>query len=173
MRSRLALCFPVKEKVSIMNRSQNSKPKRVLAISSGGGHWVQLQRLRPSFEGADIAFATVREAYRSEVGAARFHVVPDSNFSNKLKLLRTAFGVLRILLKERPQVVVSTGAAPGFFGIVLGRLLGAKTVWIDSVANVEELSMCGRHAGRWADLWLTQWEHLARESGPRYAGSVL
>lgn len=175
MRCTVALCFPVEENdaVSFMNNSENSKPKRVLAISSGGGHWVQLQRLRPSFEGTDLIFATVRESYRSQVGAARFHVVPDSNFSHKLKLLCTAFGVLMIVLKERPDVIVSTGAAPGFFGIVIGRLLGAKTVWVDSVANVEELSMCGRHAGRWADLWLTQWEHLARESGPRYAGSVL
>jgi len=37
-------------------------------------------------------------------------------------------------------VIVSTGAAPGYFAIVLGRLFGARTIWIDSMANIENLS---------------------------------
>jgi hypothetical protein len=41
------------------------------------------------------------------------------------------------------------------------------------VANVDELSMSGRKAGPHADLWLTQWPHLAAANGPRYSGSVL
>ena len=35
-----------------------SKPRRILAVSSGGGHWVELMRLRPAFEGHDVAFVT-------------------------------------------------------------------------------------------------------------------
>jgi hypothetical protein len=69
-------------------------------------------------------------------------------------------------------VVVSTGAAPGYIAIRLGKLLGARTVWIDSVANVEELSLSGRMVSGRADLCLTQWPHLA--SGPvAYMGTVL
>jgi hypothetical protein len=73
----------------------------------------------------------------------------------------------------RPDVVISTGAAPGFLALRLGRLLGARTIWVDSVANGEELSMSGKLAGRYADLWLTQWEHLAHEGGPQFRGNVL
>ena len=51
--------------------------------------------------------------------------------------------------------------------------MGARTIWLDSIANVEELSMSGSWIGRSADLWLTQWPHLARPEGPHYAGSVL
>jgi len=68
---------------------------------------------------------------------------------------------------------VTTGAAPGYLAIRLGRLMGAKTIWVDSVANAEELSMSGRLAGRHAGLWLTQWAHLAGRPGPEYRGSVL
>jgi hypothetical protein len=76
------------------------------------------------------------------------------------------------VLRERPDVVLSTGAAPGFFALLFGRLLGARTIWLDSIANIEELSMSGRMARRHADLWLTQWPHLARPDGPECAGRV-
>jgi UDP-N-acetylglucosamine:LPS N-acetylglucosamine transferase len=75
--------------------------------------------------------------------------------------------------KERPDVVISTGAAPGLLGLILGRLFGAKAIWIDSVANSEKLSMSGKIAGYVADLWITQWSHLSSKSGPRHFGSVL
>jgi hypothetical protein len=69
--------------------------------------------------------------------------------------------------------VISTGAAPGLFGVAIGSLLGARTIWVDSIANGEELSLSGHRARRFADLWLTQWPHLASKDGPFYRGSVL
>ena len=149
------------------------KPK-VLAISSGGGHWVQLLRLRPAFAHCDVTFVTVLPGYRSDVGdAVGFRVIRDANRTDKLKLALAALSVLWTLLRERPDVVISTGAAPGYFAIRFGKLLGARTIWLDSVANVEELSLSGQQAGRYADLWLTQWSHLAGNPGPVFRGSVL
>lgn len=148
------------------------RPK-LLAVSSGGGHWVQLLRLRSAFDGSDVVYATVREGYRSDIGDAPFHVIPDGNFSNKIRLVRVAFGVFKLILRLRPDVVVSTGAAPGYFALLFGKWMGARVIWIDSVANAEELSMSGRNAGAFVDLWLTQWPHLADERGPKYLGSVL
>ncbi len=150
-----------------------ARKTKVVAISSGGGHWVQLLRLRPAFEGSDVVFVTVNPGYRADVGGARFCVVPDSNRWNKPGLVRTALCILWLLLKERPDVVVTTGAAPGYFAVRLGKLLGARTVWLDSVGNVEVLSLSGQKVGRHADLWLTQWPAVATEHGPYYKGSVL
>jgi len=150
----------------------------VLAVASGGGHWVQMLRLRPAFEGADVAYVTVLESYRSDIGDARFYTVPDATRWDKAKLALMSLKLALIVLKERPTVVVSTGAAPGYVALRLGKLLGARAVWLDSIANVERLSMAGEKAGRHADLWLTQWEHLAGEAGhgsrgPKYRGAVL
>jgi hypothetical protein len=78
-----------------------------------------------------------------------------------------------IVFKERPDVIISTGAAPGYIAIRLGKLFGARSIWVDSIANVEQLSMSGALAGGRADLWLTQWPHLAKENGPYYKGAVL
>jgi UDP-N-acetylglucosamine:LPS N-acetylglucosamine transferase len=149
-----------------------SNQQRILAVASSGGHWVQLRRLAPAFEGHDVAYLTTDRGHRSEVGSARFHAVNDANRWNKLALLRCVLKILWVVLRERPTVVVSTGAAPGYLAIRCARLLGARTVWIDSVANVEELSMSGRMASTRADLCLTQWPHLARGS-VKYLGAVL
>lgn len=149
-----------------------SEQQRVLAVASSGGHWVQLRRLAPAFDGYNVAYLTTNPGHRAEVGAARFYHVADANRWSKLSLVRCALQVLLVLLRERPSVVVSTGAAPGYLAVRCGSLLGARTIWIDSVANVEELSLSGRLASTKTDLCLTQWPHLA--GGPvRYLGAVL
>jgi UDP-N-acetylglucosamine:LPS N-acetylglucosamine transferase len=148
-------------------------PRRVLAVASGGGHWVQLLRLRPAFEGYEVTYVTVDRAYAADVPGARFRAIVDATRWNKLRLLRMALQITWILLRERPDVVISTGAAPGYFALRLGKWLGARTIWLDSIANVERLSLSGQRIGPHVDLWLTQWPHLARPDGPQFAGSVL
>src|SRR3954454_12005344 len=138
-----------------------STSERILAVASSGGHWVELRRLRPAFAGHDVAYMTTDRALKSDVADARFHTVRDANRTNKLSLLISALQIAYVLLRERPQLVISTGAAPGYLAIRGARLLGARTVWIDSVANVDELSLSGRLASARADLCLTQWPHLA------------
>lgn len=147
--------------------------KKVLLVASAGGHWVQLNRLLPAFEGCRKVFVTTNKAYESNVVDSGFLTVPDASRWEKIKLIYSALVMLRHILAVRPDIVVSTGAAPGFFALFFGKKFGARTIWLDSIANVERLSMSGQKAGRYADLWLTQWEHLATPDGPQYAGSVL
>ena len=154
---------------------QTGKRKRVLAISSGGGHWVQLLRLQPAFEGTDVTYATVLPSSRSDIEGefVAFGQIPDATRWDKFKLPLLAWKLFVIILKSRPNVIITTGAAPGFLALVIGRFMGCRTCWIDSIANVEELSLSGRKAKRWSTLWLTQWEHLATSEGPRYIGNVI
>ncbi len=153
--------------------ARRNKQTKVLAVASGGGHWVQLRRLAPAFEGADVAYLTVEPSYRPEVGNARFHLVVDATRWNKFKLLRMLAQIAWVIAKERPDVVISTGAAPGYFAIRLGKIAGARTMWIDSIANVEQLSLSGQKIMKHADRCLTQWQHLAADGGPEFAGAVL
>jgi UDP-N-acetylglucosamine:LPS N-acetylglucosamine transferase len=149
------------------------KQKKILAVSSGGGHWVELIRVAPVFKGHNVAFATVDSSYRSEAGSARFYTFRDVTRWDKLRWAQTISKLIWILLRERPDVVISTGALPGYFALRLAKLFGARTIWLDSIANVEELSMSGQKIGKHADLWLTQWPHLAGSNGPLYKGTVL
>lgn len=145
---------------------------KLLAVASGGGHWVQLLRLQPAFAGAQVTWLTTQADYVKDVGEP-LHVVQDANLWRKWDLLRMFLQVAWLMLRLRPDVVVTTGAAPGFAAVLFGRLLGARTVWLDSIANSEAMSTSGAKVGRLAHVWLTQWEHLARPEGPHYWGAVL
>jgi UDP-N-acetylglucosamine:LPS N-acetylglucosamine transferase len=147
--------------------------KKVLAVASGGGHWVQLLRLRPAFEGQDVAYVTVQPSYASQVPGSRFYAVTDATRWSRWDLVKMICQVSWIVLRERPDVVITTGAAPGVVALRMGKFLGAKTIWLDSIANVEHLSMSGEKVRGFTDLWLTQWPHLAGKDGPACHGSVL
>ena len=154
--------------------SSPEKRKVVLAISSGGGHWVELLRIRKALEGHEVHWATVRREYRSDVDDTEcsFHVINDATRWNKLKLILLFGRIFLLIRKVRPNVIITTGAAPGYFAVMVGRLLKCKTCWIDSMANVDTLSLSGQKAGKWSDLWLTQWDHLEQETGPAYRGGL-
>ena len=147
---------------------------KILAIASAGGHWVQLRRLKPAFEGLDVVFASVYSDYAQDVAPHRFHSFPDASRFAKRKIVPLIFRLLTILLMERPKVVITTGSLPGLMTLILAKtLLGSKTIWIDSIANCERLSTSGSRAKRFADIYLTQWPHLASDDGPAHWGAVL
>ena len=133
---------------------------RVLAISSRGGHWTQLRRLRRAFAGCDITWASTDRDLAKEVAPERFVFIPDASRWDRVKLAWSILCVLWLVLRLRPNAIVSTGAAPGFFALRFGKFIGARTLWLDSFANSEELSLSGRKASAFADLTLTQWPHL-------------
>jgi hypothetical protein len=149
--------------------------RRVLAIASGGGHWVQLRRLRPAFEGFEVAYVSVMADYADDVPGHRFYAVTNMTRFNLAALLVLAPQLLRILIKERPHAVITTGSAPGLIALALTKIFAprARTMWIDSIANCERMSTSGRQARRFADQWLTQWPELTETEGASYWGAVL
>lgn len=150
-----------------------ARPRRILAVSSGGGHWVQMMRLRPAFAGAEVHYATVDGSVAEVVSPAPVHVYPDANKDTPLRLALAAARLAIIVLRVRPDVVVSTGAAGGYLAIRFARLLGARTMFIDSIANARQLSVSARLAQKAADIVLSQWPAVARANGVAYRGAVL
>jgi len=148
--------------------------RKVLAIASGGGHWIQLRRLSPAFAGLDIVYVSVFASNQADVPENRYYNVRDVSRWARLGFVVLGLQCLRILLIERPSVVVTTGSAPGLVMLVLAKsLFRCKTLWLDSVANCEELSLSGQKARRFADVWLTQWPELQSDVGPDYWGAVI
>lgn len=146
---------------------------KVLAIASGGGHWEQLMMLREDMSAYEIVFATTGPGLAERSKISNSYLITDCNRDRVLDNLRCIRDLIKIFAKERPNIVMSTGAAPGLLGLALGKITGAKVIWIDSVANSERLSLSGRLAGYIADLWVTQWPHLSAKGGPKFFGSVL
>lgn len=129
--------------------------------------------LRPAFSRFKVIYATTDVRQGENAGLDNIMALRDYNQSEPLKLLIGLVETFNLVRKVRPSVVISTGAAPGLLCMLWGRLLGAKVIWIDSIANSEKLSLSGRIARRLAVKVVTQWEHLASDERVEYWGSVL
>lgn len=145
---------------------------KIIAIASGGGHWVQLQRVMPAFQNNEIIYISTHSSFAETVNDHLFYTVPDASRWNKIKLILVAYRVFRIVIMNKPDVIISTGAAPGVMGVIAGRLIGAKTIWLDSIANVENISLSCRLVLKIADRVYTQWPYLQTKN-IKYAGSVI
>lgn len=148
------------------------KPKKILAVASKGGHWIQLMRLRPAFSGCEVVYVSTDDGYKNLVQGHVFYAVTDASRWSKLRLLKMAFEVRKVVSHEKPDVIITTGAAPGLLALIWGKLTGCKTIWLDSIANAERISMSGRIARPFANLHLTQWEHLA-DKKTLFRGNVI
>lgn len=138
-----------------------------MAIASGGGHWVQLMRLKPAFDDLEVFYVSMDPSAATDIAGRRYYTIRDASRKNIWGFGIISLQLLRILLKERPNVVVTTGSAPALVALFLAKkILRSKTIWIDSIANVEEMSTSGQKARNVSDVWLTQWPHLAGE-GPQ------
>jgi UDP-N-acetylglucosamine:LPS N-acetylglucosamine transferase len=147
--------------------------KRLLALASGGGHWIELLRLRPAFEGWDVAYVSMFENYTSSIPGSRYYTVPDASRFDKLAFLKVFAKALPIMLKERPHAIVTTGSAPMLAFLVIAKMMGTKTLWIDSIAQAEEMSSSGKVAKRLATKAIAQWPEVAKAEELESWGAVL
>lgn len=87
--------------------------------------------------------------------------------------LLVVWRALRAALYLRPDIVVTTGSMPLAMFCLWSKMLGARIVWIDSVAQVEKMSLSGRIVRPFASLVLVQWQDLVpKYPGTEYAGEL-
>lgn len=145
----------------------------IVAIGSEGGHWEQLMLLSEAFTGMNVLFVTTKRELLDQAKLSNGRVVSDCNRDRPLEMAKCLWQCARLMFSVRPKMVVTTGAAPGLLCLAMGKLTGAKTVWVESFANAEQLSLSGKIARHFASTRVTQWPHLARAGGPVYEGELL
>jgi UDP-N-acetylglucosamine:LPS N-acetylglucosamine transferase len=138
------------------------KKLKIIAISSPGGHWIQLQKIcNPLEEIFNIVYVNPNNQFtKSDDDSSKNISIIDASAKTKLKLIVLSFQLTKILIFERPKYIISTGAAPGAIAVLLAKLLPCKTIWIDSIANTKELSFSGKLVKNHVTIFLTQWENL-------------
>jgi len=145
-------------------------------VASSGGHLSELLKLETSWDGYTVGCVTTTNVVEQTL-RHRYHkvyVVGECNRNNPIRVLFVFAKCIRIVLSERPRVVISAGAAAGCIVCMAAKLLGAKVVWLDSITNVERPSLSGRLIRPFADLFLVQWPELAeRYKGAEYVGAVI
>jgi UDP-N-acetylglucosamine:LPS N-acetylglucosamine transferase len=148
---------------------------KICLAASAGGHLTQLLRLQSAWNGHNTFCVTTSDVVLERLQKyGKVYVVGECNRQHPLKVLLVLIRCIRIILKERPDVVISTGAAVGCIMCFLGKVIGAKIVWVDSITNVERLSLSGKLVRHIADLFLVQWPELARKYiNTEYAGMII
>jgi UDP-N-acetylglucosamine:LPS N-acetylglucosamine transferase len=151
------------------------KYMKICLAASAGGHLTQLLMLKNGWSDHNTFFVTTSDVVLEKLQKyGKVYVVGECNRQHLLKVLLVSIRCIRIILKERPDVVISTGAAVGCIMCFLGKITGAKIIWVDSITNVEKLSLSGRLVRHITDLFLTQWQQLAKQyKNVEYAGMII
>ncbi len=150
-------------------------PVKICLVASAGGHLSQLLKIVQAVNGYQAFVVTTSEAVRENLTRfGQVHVVGECNRQHGLRVVRVVLTCWRILRRERPDVILSTGAAPGCVCCFLGKLMGAKIIWVDSITNVGRLSLSGWLVRYIADLFIVQWAELAQKyRGTEYVGTIV
>jgi len=158
-----------------MSSTDKHKQLRICLAASAGGHISQLLKLAASWNGYETFCVTTTEVVRDKLNKlGEVYVVGECNRQHPIRVITVLLRCGRIIFKERPDVVISTGAAAGCMLCFLGKMLGTKVVWIDSITNVERISLSGRMVRYIADLFLVQWPELAeRYKRIEFVGTVV
>lgn len=144
---------------------------KLCLAASGGGHVRQLLDLEPVWSRHDYFFVTEETALGETLSSQhKTHFVPHfawgqaklgAPFRMLASAFRSVFRSLSIILRERPDVVISTGAGAVIFPVLWARLLGARVVVVESFARFESPSLFGRIAAPLAHDLVVQSPALA------------
>ena len=136
---------------------------RILLVCSSGGHLAQLMRLRDWWQGHDRAWACFPlEDARALLEGERVTWVHHPTTRNLPNLVRNLGLALRVIRRERPEVIVSTGAGAAVPFFWIGRLFGCRTVFLEVYDRVDSATLTGRLCAPVTDLFLVQWPEQQR-----------
>ena len=143
------------------------KKKKVLFISSTGGHLDELMQLKPMFE--KYNYYIVTEKTKSNLNLKNkfpkkvsflVYGTKDHMLTYPFKLLFNCFKSLFIYIKIRPKYIISTGAHTAGPMCCLGKIFGSKIIYIETFANSKTKSATGSIVYKFADLFIVQWEDM-------------
>jgi UDP-N-acetylglucosamine:LPS N-acetylglucosamine transferase len=147
----------------------------ICLVASAGGHVSQLLKLAECWKDYDTFCITTTDVVKEKIEKyGKVYTMGESNREHPLQLVKVLIRSFKAIVHEKPDVVISTGAAVGCIACYLGKLLGARVIWVDSITNVERLSLSGRLVRYIADLFLVQWPELAEKyRNVEYVGELI
>ena len=137
-----------------------------MLVCSPGGHLAQLERLLVAFDGHELSLVTYHSPRDPQPisSVSKTYLVPYIG-TNPIRLLRAMPTFLSALYKQRPQALVSTGSEIAIVFFFLAKLVGMRTLYIESLSRVRSRSGTGRIVYYLADRFFVQWEPLLDQYG--------
>jgi UDP-N-acetylglucosamine:LPS N-acetylglucosamine transferase len=135
----------------------NKKPK-ICFVSSSGGHWEQLQKLKPLADKYEGFFVTEKTQFDAPLAS---YFMKQTDLKDKLmpfKMLVNFFRALKIWIKEKPDMVITTGTMVAYPFYLLSMLCKKKFVFIETFGRANMPTVAGRLMEKHSDLFIVQWE---------------
>ncbi len=146
-----------------MPDSKERKQLKVCVACSPGGHLVQVRQLAQVYEKYDYFYFTFSGPVAESLAKdSRVRTIPNIVRNNPISWFVGAYLSAKIALAERPDVVITTGAGVVVFFCVFARMLGAKVIFIESMAKVEKPTLTARFLYPFSNLFFVQWPDLIK-----------
>ena len=158
---------------------ENTK-KKVLFISSTGGHLNELLQLAPLFEKYDYHIITEKDKANESLKDKYGDKLDFLPYGTRAKLFSYIFKYLYLCIKTiyfyfklRPKAIVTTGTHTAGPMCILGKIFGSKIIYIETFANTNKKTATGRLLYPIADLFIVQWEEMLKiYPKADYGGSI-
>lgn len=144
-------------------REKKGNNLKVCLVGSSGGHLTHLYMLKPFWEKKDRFWVTFdKEDARSLLcGEKMYPCYYPSNRSIKALVINT-IRAFKIIPREKPDLIISSGAAPAIPFFYVGKLFGAKTIYIEVFDRIDAPTIAGRICYPVADKFIVEWEEMKR-----------
>jgi len=139
---------------------------RVALVASSGGHLEELSKLKEIRSKYDCFLVTEKSNFEINEFCEKKYFVPKMDRKQLLflpKFIWLFLKTIQILLKEKPEFVITTGALIAYPFCVVGRLMNIKVIYIESFARINKPSLTGRLVYNLSDLFMVQWEDMLKE----------
>ena len=134
---------------------------KVCLVGSSGGHLTHLYMLKPFWQDKERFWVTFNKEDANSIleGEQVYHCYYPTNRSLKALLINTRLA-WKVLRKERPDVIVSSGAAVAVPFFYIGKLFGMKTIYIEVFDRIDKPTMTGKMVYPVTDRFIVQWEEM-------------
>ena len=142
--------------------------KKVIFVSSSGGHLTEILSLRELFKEYEYLLVTekidITKSLKEQYNVEYLVYGPNRNiFKYLVNFFKNIVRCIKIVRKFRPDTIVTTGAQVGGIMCTIGKIFGAKIIYIESVARINTLSKTGKLVYKFADKFYVQWEALTKK----------
>lgn len=137
--------------------------KKLCFAASSGGHFEQISMLKPLMDKYDSFVVTEETAYKAVIRGQKMYYMHQVNRKEKLMLLWmmvNSFKSLKLMVVEKPDVVITTGVLAMIPLCLLTKLFHKKLIYIESFAKVSSPTKTGNLLYKYADQFYVQWESM-------------
>lgn len=137
--------------------------KKICFAASSGGHYEQLLMLKPLMEKYDSFVVTEETLYKAAISGEKTYYLKQVNRRERSflpRMIANACRSLRIFLKEKPDVVISTGVLATIPICLIAKAAGKKLIYIESFAKVTSATQTGKLLYQYADQFYVQWPQM-------------